>query len=329
MMKKLFSIAIILFAGLQLWSQQAQTVIVEHFTNSRCSICAARNPALYDLLDDYPDVLHIAYHPSAPYSTCIFSQHNPVENDARTNYYGIYGGTPRVVVQGTVIQPQNPLLMASQIEEKLGQAANYSVSVAQFQNTDQEAEVTIVIKKISESEAVLNLYAVIAEKEIDYSSPNGETVHHDVFRKVLLDEPVSLAKVGDSLVLNESYSLDNEWLANQMYVAVMLQDASSKFILQSAASDLLSNPQSISDERLSIRNDLFVPNPAVNYIRLNNTIDNQITHVELYDLRGQILLSNADVEKIDISGLEAGLYVIIARDAEGFNYSTKLLKTSY
>jgi hypothetical protein len=329
MMKKLFSIAIILFAGLQLWSQQAQTVIVEHFTNSRCSICAARNPALYDLLDDYPDVLHIAYHPSAPYSTCIFSQHNPVENDARTNYYGIYGGTPRVVVQGTVIQPQNPLLMASQIEEKLGQAANYSVSVAQFQNTDQEAEVTIVIKKIGPSEAALNLYAVIAEKEINYSAPNGETVHHDVFRKVFLDVPVLLANAGDSLILNGSYSIDNEWVANQMYVAVMLQDASSKSILHSAASELLSNPQSISDERVSIRNDLFVPNPAVNYIRLNNTIDNQITHVELYDLRGQILLSNADVEKIDISGLEAGLYVIIARDAEGFNYSTKLLKTSY
>jgi hypothetical protein len=329
MMKKLFSIAIILFAGLQLWSQQAQTVIVEHFTNSRCSICAARNPALYDLLDDYPDVLHIAYHPSAPYSTCIFSQHNPVENDARTNYYGIYGGTPRVVVQGTVIQPQNPLLMASQIEEKLGQAANYSVSVAQFQNTDQEAEVTIVIKKIGPSEAALNLYAVIAEKEINYSAPNGETVHHDVFRKVFLDVPVLLANAGDSLILNGSYSIDNEWVANQMYVAVMLQDASSKSILHSAASELLSNPQSISDERVSIRNDLFVPNPAVHYVRLNNTIDNQITHVELYDLRGQILLSNADVEKIDISGLEAGLYVIIARDAEGFNYSTKLLKTSY
>ncbi len=235
MMKKLFSIVIILFAGLQVWSQQTQTVIVEHFTNTRCSICAARNPAFYDLLDDYPEVLHIAYHPSSPYSTCIFSQHNPVENDARTNYYGIYGGTPRVVVQGEIIQPQNPLLMASQIEEKLGQSANYSVSVEQIQSNDQEAEVAIVIRKTGSSETELSLYAVIAEKEIDYNSPNGETVHHDVFRKVLIDVPVSLLNIGDSLILNESYSIDNEWIANQMYVAVMLQDVSSKSILQSAS----------------------------------------------------------------------------------------------
>lgn len=328
-MKKLFSIVIILFAGLQVWSQPTQTVIVEHFTNTRCSVCAARNPAFYNLLTDYPEVLHIAYHPSSPYSSCIFSQHNPEENDARTNYYGIYGGTPRVVVQGKVIQPQNPLLMASQIEEKLEQAAHYSVSVEQIQNNDQEAEVTVVIKKISESEAVLNLYAVIAEKEIDYNAPNGETMHYDVFRKVLFDTPVTIANAGDSVVLNGSYSIDNEWVTSQMYVAALLQDASSKTVLQSAASETLSNPQSLSDRKITAQNDLFMPNPAINYIRLNNEFEKRLVHIEIYDLSGQILLSNADVEKIDISGLDAGLYVIIARDSEGFNYSTKLLKSSY
>ncbi|MCB2207611.1 MAG: T9SS type A sorting domain-containing protein [Bacteroidetes bacterium] len=328
-MKKIFIVLTILFAATQLWAQVNQTVIIEHFTNSRCSVCAARNPAFYSLINDYPEVLHIAYHPSSPYSTCIFSQHNPAENDARTNYYGIYGGTPRVVVQGKVVAPQNPLLMASQIEEKLGQAAHFSVLVEQIQNNDQEAEVNVMIKKISESEAALNLYAVIAEKEINYNAPNGETMQHDVFRKVLFDIPVTLTNVGDSVVMNGSYSIDNEWVANQMFVAVMLQDESSKAVLQSAASELLSNPQSISDQQITVRNDLFIPNPAIHFIRLNNEFEKQIVHVEIYDLRGQILLAESDVEKIDISSLNTGLYVIIARDAEGFSYSSKLLKTSY
>ena len=182
-MKKTIITLLILFAGTYIWSQTNQTVIVEHFTNSRCGICAARNPALFDLLNDYPEVLHIAYHPSAPYSSCIFSQHNPSENDDRTNYYGIYGGTPRVVVQGEVISPQNPLLMASQIEEKLGQAADFTISVEQMQHTNEEADVTIVVKKTGDADFDnLNLYAIVSEKEVAYNAPNGETDHHDVFR---------------------------------------------------------------------------------------------------------------------------------------------------
>ena len=329
-MKKIFFLLTILFAATQLWAQVNQTVILEHFTNSRCSVCAARNPAFYSLINDYPEVLHIAYHPSSPYSTCIFSQHNPAENDARTNYYGIYGGTPRVVVQGKVVAPQNPLLMASQIEDKLEQAADFIMYVEQMQSTDEEADVTIVVKRIGNNNPEnLNLYAVIAEKEIAYNAPNGESLHHDVFRKVLIDTPVSIPNLGDSLVFNTNYTIDSEWVANQMYVAVMLQEESSKAVLQSAASELLSNPQSISDQQITVRNDLFMPNPAIHNIRLNNEFENLIIHVEIYDLRGQILLAESDVEKIDISGLNAGLYVIIARDTEGISYSTKLLKTSY
>lgn len=328
MMKKLISIAIILFVGLQLWSQQMQTVIVEHFTNSRCSICAARNPTFYDLLNNYPEVLHIAYHPSSPYATCIFSQHNPSENDARTNYYGIYGGTPRVVVQGKVIQPQNPLLMASQIEDKLGQEANYSISVEQIQNTSQEADVTIVIKKVGANDATLNLYAVIAESEVNYNAPNGETIHHDVFRKNLFDIPVSLTNIGDSVILTGSYSIHGDWVTNQMYIAAMLQDASSKSILQSKASELLSNPQSVAAQKITVSDNLFVPNPAVDYIRFNNAFDNQFISAEIYNLQGQKIISVQNDHIIDVSELSDGMYIAIARTNDGKLLSSKFLKRS-
>lgn len=328
MMKKLISIAIILFVGLQLWSQQMQTVIVEHFTNSRCSICAARNPTFYDLLNNYPEVLHIAYHPSSPYATCIFSQHNPSENDARTNYYGIYGGTPRVVVQGKVIQPQNPLLMASQIEDKLGQEANYSISVEQIQNTSQEADVTIVIKKVGANDATLNLYAVIAESEVNYNAPNGETIHHDVFRKNLFDIPVSLTNIGDSVILTGSYSIHGDWVTNQMYIAAMLQDASSKSILQSKASELLSNPQSVAAQKITVSDNLFVPNPAVDYIRFNNAFDNQFISAEIYNLQGQKIISVQNDHIIDVSELSDGMYIAIARTNDGKLLYSKFLKRS-
>jgi hypothetical protein len=80
-----------------------QTAIVNHFTNSRCGVCANRNPGFYTNLRQQTNTLHIAFHPSSPYSTCVFSIENPSENDDRTNFYGIYGGTPRLVINGNVI----------------------------------------------------------------------------------------------------------------------------------------------------------------------------------------------------------------------------------
>ena len=103
-MKKSLLLSFFVLALLQTnFAQVLQTVVVEHFTNTRCGICASRNPGLFNNLAANPKILHIAVHPSSPYSTCLLNQHNKVENDARTNFYGIYGGTPRIVINGTVM----------------------------------------------------------------------------------------------------------------------------------------------------------------------------------------------------------------------------------
>ncbi len=45
------------------------------------------------------DVVHVSYHPISLYSNCQFNQLNPQENDDRTKYYGVFGSTPRLVIQ--------------------------------------------------------------------------------------------------------------------------------------------------------------------------------------------------------------------------------------
>ncbi len=55
---------------------QNQSVLVEHFTNTLCSICASRNPGFYQNLQSQQDVLHIAYHPSSPYAACVLNKQN-------------------------------------------------------------------------------------------------------------------------------------------------------------------------------------------------------------------------------------------------------------
>jgi hypothetical protein len=98
---KIFSI--LFFVSSITLAQVPKKVVVEHFTNTRCSVCASRNPGFYNNYKTQAGVIHLAIHPSSPYAACVLSQHNPVENDARTNYYGVYGGTPVLVIQGVVI----------------------------------------------------------------------------------------------------------------------------------------------------------------------------------------------------------------------------------
>ena len=45
------------------------------------------------------DVVHVSYHPISLYPNCQFNQLNPQENDDRTKYYGVFGSTPRLVIQ--------------------------------------------------------------------------------------------------------------------------------------------------------------------------------------------------------------------------------------
>ena len=104
-MKKTFSlsaIAILFFCQLA-FSQVPKKAVVEHFTNTNCSVCASRNPGFYTNLNMQTGVLNLAVHPSSPYPNCLLYQQNATANDARTNYYGIYGSTPRLVINGNVI----------------------------------------------------------------------------------------------------------------------------------------------------------------------------------------------------------------------------------
>src|SRR4051812_23780642 len=97
------------FAG----AQVPKKIVVEHFTNTNCSICASKNPGFYANLSSQPNIQHIAVHPSSPYPACMLSQHNVTENDARTNYYGVYGSTPRFIINGELIAPSVNLDNAS------------------------------------------------------------------------------------------------------------------------------------------------------------------------------------------------------------------------
>lgn len=167
----------------EIFSQDVpKNVIVEHFTNTRCSACASRNPNFYNALKPNPNVIHIAFHPSAPYSACIFSTQNKVQNDARPKFYGIFGSTPRFVINGTEL-PGSQVVNSTVYNEFNNQTTpvDLQVKVAKA-GTDIEVSFNVNIKSNNTIGSVNYLVALV-EDTVFYNAPNGEKIHRDVFRR--------------------------------------------------------------------------------------------------------------------------------------------------
>ncbi|MCB0530326.1 MAG: hypothetical protein KDC65_17730, partial [Saprospiraceae bacterium] len=111
-MKKHKLLLLFLFAATALSAQSSakQYVMIEHFTNTKCPTCASKNPAFYNLINQYPDdIHHISIHPPIPYNTCGLYLANTTENSARANFYGIFG-TPSIAINGTLQPISTPML---------------------------------------------------------------------------------------------------------------------------------------------------------------------------------------------------------------------------
>ncbi len=319
----LIFIAIVLSSGLL--AQVPRKVIVEHFTNSRCGTCAARNPAFYETLEDYPEVIHIAYHPSSPYASCIFSQHNPEENDERTNFYGIYGGTPRAVIQGNVVPVQNPLIEPDQIDIHLGKSSDYSLTLNKELVGGGEYKITLTIERVSGSGAEeLMLYFGLAEKEVQYAAPNGEDVHPNVFRKVLNQMNINIP-AGESQTLTETYFTDDEWIEEEIYAFAVLQNEDTKMIMQAGTS--MDSPSSIPERSIDHLGSVFYPNPASLYASVLPEYRGSFITAELYTVTGNKVRTWQNPEKIELYDQPPGLYLMVLTDTKGNKFTTRLVKT--
>ncbi|MEE4256266.1 MAG: T9SS type A sorting domain-containing protein [Bacteroidales bacterium] len=327
-MKNLFTLIFISLLTISSLAQTAQTVVVEHFTNTLCGNCAARNPVFYDLLDSYPGVIHIAYHPSAPYPNCVLHQHNASENDARANFYGAYGGTPTAVVQGEWTGFQNPILTASELEAFLGNTTDYELRVYQEQYDNEIVNVSIVIKRVGdEMNNPTKIFAIIAEKELNYAAPNGENVHHEVFRKNLLDQNFSLENVGDSIILNTSYTLHNDWVAEEMIVTAIIHDSETRSVLQANESSRIGDgTSSISDEVLSLDGVIY-PNPATDVIHISPSLNKNFVQAEIFALTGNKVKSVEDpANSMNISDLPQGIYMLVLTDDKQRQHLARVIK---
>ena len=331
-MKKnsLFLLLLVAFIGTAK-AQVPTKVIVEHFTNTKCSVCASRNPGFYSNIGGITGVIHLAIHPSSPYPACVLSQHNVSENDARTNFYSVYGSTPRLVIQGVVISTSADYSSSTIFAPYLSQTTPASIRISQTKYGNDSIRSRVVVKtEALHSLGNLKLFVALAEDTVFYTGSNGEPRHYDVFRKSYTGTAgmsVTLpAVVGDSVVYTMSSSSNGVWNLSRINTVAILQEESTKAVIQSEAtvSQAIGVITGIKDNS---ENTSFIAIRSSNenkLIYINQNAATNALRFDLYDLTGRKLLSKkiqTSSEEVSVADLSSGIYLYKVES------TTKTLKT--
>ncbi|MDX2172007.1 MAG: T9SS type A sorting domain-containing protein [Bacteroidota bacterium] len=316
-------------------AQVPKKVIVEHFTNTKCSICASRNPGFYTNFNAQSGVIHLAIHPSSPYAACVLSQHNVTENDGRTNYYGIYGGTPRLVIQGVVISGSADYSNASLFTPYLAQTSPASIKIRQTKFGVDSIRSTVIIKTMATHTLTnLKLFVALAEDTVFYTGSNGEPKHYNVFRKSYTGTSgisITLPSViGDSVVYTQSSPANVAWNFARMQTIAILQDGTSKAVVQSEAVDANSNfaiPTSINTNNIANSTiSVFFASEKNITVKQDKTTDN--LDFVLYDISGRKLITKTielPTETIDASSVSQGIYLYTIKSKNSVIKTGKLI----
>lgn len=308
-----------------LYAQVPKKVIVEHFTNTKCSVCASRNPGFYSNLANHPNILHLAIHPTSPYAACLLAQQNNPDNDARTNYYGLYGSTPRFVINGTSIATNADYSNSVLFSPFSNQTSPISIHIKQHKFGTDSITSTIIIKtEANHSYGTLKLFGVLAEDSLFYTSPNGESLHHDVYRKSLFGaEGMTItipANIGDSLVYNVTSLSNNIWNFDRIYTLALLQIDDTKEVIQAEA---IPASQQDSNQPTALTN-----NPALNVLIYPNPTSSNLSvqlEKEMYSTLQLISTDGKPVyntnltqfANLDVSTLPKGLYILVITNPKG------------
>jgi len=326
----IFSLVIMLFSCNAI-AQVAKNIIVEHFTNTWCPICTSTNPGIYENLNKHEGVLHITYHPSKPYPNCELNKHNPAENDGRTRFYSVYGSTPRLVIQGSVVARNADYSSKAIFESHLEQTSPVSMVVEQFRIDEENIETKILITNEMDHDLVaLKIFGGMAEKLIQFDAQNGEKEHFDVFRKAFTSIEGDLIRLDKNkgAVVEISYILatNEAWTLDQMFSFAILQTEDDKVVVQSNVSLLgeFSGPVNTID---ILKNPVIIfPNPASDVLHIVMP-SNETSWLRLFDNNGKLYINTSigSQEEVDIYSLPKGLY-FAELEQNGQRYQQKFLK---
>jgi hypothetical protein len=331
-MKKIFSflLSMVLASLLSAQGTAKKYLLIEHFTNSNCSVCASRNPAFYSLIGQAQyasDVHHISVHPMFPYPSCVFYQANTLENAAWTGLYPVQG-TPAIVLNGALQGPSNPILTAAKLQTFLGQTSPLSLQVTEA-GPNNARTVNIKAKAVGQiPSGNYKIFVAIAEKTVNQQTPNGESVHRDVFRKMLTavaGDAFTAPGPGETVEFNYNFGIPNNWKADEVYVLAFVKEIDTKQVLNSGTRF---NPVLSSTAEAVVKSIQISPNPCTDVARVA-LADDVAESVEVLNSNGQRVFTSFESQgeklSIKIAPLPAGVYFLRITGEKG-NYAGTFVK---
>ncbi len=321
--------------SLAVFGQVPRKIIVEHFTNTSCGICASRNPGFYTNLNSQsPKVLRLAIHPSAPYSNCLLYQQNTTANDARTNYYGVYGATPRLIINGNIVAGSANYSSSALFAPYQSQTSPALITIAQQKFGSDSIKSIVKIKTVaSHTLGSLSLFVALAEDTVFYTGNNGETMHFDVFRKSLSNTTgitfTLPSTIGDSVMYSFTSLPNAVWDFSRIYTIAILQETSNKKVVQAEAASV-SNGVVSSIKALSPLPEITIyPNPFNSEASIDFGRDQRHLNIKMTDVMGKVVLSISDIvdRKIIINKgtMKAGIYFLNISDINNNRYNQKII----
>jgi len=309
-----------------LFAQVSKNIIVEHFTNTRCGICSSKNPQFFQNLENQnnSNIFHVAYHPSSPYSNCQFSQHNPSENDDRTIYYNNYGSTPKLVIQGAKVPGSVSFGDPSMFANYLNQMSPIQIDIDQVKSASSIDAAIHITAAENHNLGELSLYVGLAEDTVFYAAPNGESEHYNVFRKAFTPSngmaytPVNVSGETDAVTFNTPVLAD--WDLARMFIFVILQDPTSKEIIQTQviAPNVNSTIITSLDELNTLTGLSVFPNPTKDFTTIELQSEKEST-TKIFNLLGEVVLEKDFTQKIELnlSAFASGTYFLEIENEEG------------
>lgn len=255
----------VLFLTASSFAQSQRMVLAEESTSSTCGPCASQNPAFDALLQANADIVTaIKYHVwwPAPGNDPMYL-HNPVDNAARTNYYGI-NSVPRAVMEGSYYNGQPASVSQNMLNNLAAVPSPFEIQIQQEISPNEDSiYLTTLIKATEDVSGNMVAHVVVIEKHIGFSSPpgtNGEKDFYNVMKKLLPSKsgttmPSSMS-AGDYIILQNAWKLENVYDINELGAVAFVQDNTSKDVHQAGNSseDALIPAYNLDVEVLSVSN---------------------------------------------------------------------------
>jgi hypothetical protein len=314
-MKKLLT-SLLLLSNMLTEAQVPKNVVVELFSNTRCSVCGALEPEIFNTLNHYPNLIQIAFYPSAPYPNCFFSQQNKSEYDGRTKYYGVFGSTPRLFIQGNEV---NNIIDSTVVNPFLNQLSNYEIKLEHKKTSSTDAFITAtIIKRATDTQTSAKLYLAIGEDSVAYAASNGINTHYGVMRKALTDSSgiiINLpTNIGDSILVSKGYAVSTSWNHSNISGYAFLANQTDKSIINANTEKLFIGTFSGIENNV-VNTTTIYPNPACNsFIKISSPI---ATNYEIMDYSGKTMhlgTLNEGVNAIHLDFLASGSYILKTGD---------------